>query len=433
MPVAAGAVRRQPLERFRLGNGLRVLIAPDPGMPAVGVWVGYDVGFRSEPPGRTGFAHLFEHLMFQGSESVPKLGHASLIQGAGGVMNGSTHPDYTQYFEVVPAPALELALFLEADRMRAPSLTPENLANQVDVVKQEINVNVVNQPYGGFPWITLPPVLFRSFANAHNGYGDFSDLEAATVEDARDFFRRYYGPGNAVLTVAGNVDPGAARLLVERHFGDVPSRRVTRRPSFAEPEPAEERRDVVVDRLAPQPALAVGWRVPDPADLEAYLPMVMLSGILSTGEASRLNVRLVLRDRLVTAASTYLGTFGDPFDGRDPTVFYLRAIHAEDVPAQRILDAVDEELAAVAAGGVPEAELARVRALSLARLYGHADQLMGRLNSLGSLELVLGRAELLEDLPELVDAVTSESVAEAAGALLRRRRAVQELRPGGGS
>jgi predicted Zn-dependent peptidase len=423
--------RRQPLERFTLPNGLRVLLAPDPGMPAVGVWVGYDVGFRSEPEGRTGFAHLFEHLMFQGSESVPKLEHAALIQGAGGVLNGSTHPDYTQYFEVVPSSALELALFLEADRMRAPSLTEENLRNQVDVVEQEINVNVKNQPYGGFPWITLPPLLFRTFPNAHNGYGDFSDLEAATVEDARDFFRRFYGPGNAVLTVAGSFEVDRARSWIESHFADVPARRVAKRPSFAEPAPGEERRDVVADPLAPQPALAVGWRVPDPADLDAYLPFVLLGEVLSSGDAARLPVRLVLRDRLVTGISAYLGTFGDPFDMRDPTILHLRAIHAEEVSADRILAVVDEELARIADEGVPSTELARVRALSLARLYGHADQLMGRLNTLGSLELIHGRAELLEDLPEVIDGVAPASIADAARRLLEGHRAVQELRPGG--
>jgi len=156
------------VHRIVLGNGLRVLFAPDQGAGVVGVAVHYDVGFRSEPEGRTGFAHLFEHLMFQGSESLAKLEHFRLVQSSGGVFNGSTHTDYTDYFEVVPAGALERALFLEADRMRAPTITAENLANQVDVVSEEIRLNVLNRPYGGFPWVQLPAVLFSSFANAHN-------------------------------------------------------------------------------------------------------------------------------------------------------------------------------------------------------------------------------------------------------------------------
>ena len=149
-----------PLERFTLPNGLRVVLAPDRSAPVVGVAVVYDVGIRSEPEGRTGFAHLFEHLMFQGSENLEKLAHFRHVQGAGGTFNGSTHLDYTDYFEMLPSNALERALFLEADRMRGPRLTEENLRNQVDVVKEEIRVNVLNRPYGGFPWLKLPPVMF---------------------------------------------------------------------------------------------------------------------------------------------------------------------------------------------------------------------------------------------------------------------------------
>ena len=147
------------LHRATLANGLRVLVVPDPATPVVGVAVHVDVGFRSEPEGRTGFAHLFEHLMFQGSESLEKLAHFRHVQSSGGVFNGSTHQDYTDYFEVLPAAALERALFLEADRLRAPTLTEANLRNQIDVVKEEIRLNVLNRPYGGFPWILLPPVL----------------------------------------------------------------------------------------------------------------------------------------------------------------------------------------------------------------------------------------------------------------------------------
>ncbi|MGH4002449.1 MAG: M16 family metallopeptidase, partial [Pseudonocardiaceae bacterium] len=185
------------LHRETLPNGLRVLLAPDQSAPVVAVGMHYDVGFRSEPEGRTGFAHLFEHLMFQGSESLEKLAHFRHVQASGGIFNGSTHQDYTDYFQVLPGAALERARFLEADRLRAPKLTTENLRNQVDVVKEEIRLNVINRPYGGFPWILLPPVLYDTFANAHNGYGDFSELEQASLDDAAAFFDAYYAPGNA--------------------------------------------------------------------------------------------------------------------------------------------------------------------------------------------------------------------------------------------
>src|ERR687894_1853093 len=239
------------LHTFTLPNGLRVLLAPDTSSPVVGVSVHYDVGFRSEPEGRTGFAHLFEHLMFQGSESLEKLAHFRHVQSSGGTFNGSTHPDYTDYYEVVPSAALERALFIEADRMRAPRITADNLRNQVDVVKEEIRLNVLNKPYGGFPWITLPPVLYDTFPNAHNGYGDFTELEQATLDDAAAFFDAYYAPGNAVLTVVGYLDVEETLRLVEKHFGDIPARPAPQRPSFGEPRPSGERRQSVIDAHAP--------------------------------------------------------------------------------------------------------------------------------------------------------------------------------------
>jgi zinc protease len=240
--VARIPATRYPVERFTLTNGLRVVVTPDPSAAVTGVAVLYDVGIRSEPQGRTGFAHLFEHLMFQGSENLEKLAHFRYVQGSGGTFNGSTHLDYTDYFESLPPNALERALFLEADRMRGPRLTEENLRNQVDVVKEEIRVNVLNRPYGGFPWLKLPPVMFDTFANAHDGYGSFVDLESATVADAADFYHRYYAAGNAVLAIAGDVTPEEAIELVERHFGDVPARPAPARPDFDEPDLANERR-----------------------------------------------------------------------------------------------------------------------------------------------------------------------------------------------
>src|SRR5690242_11306974 len=292
---------KYPVERFTLDNGLRVVLTPDRSAPVVGVAVVYDVGIRSEPEGRTGFAHLFEHLMFQGSENLEKLAHFRHIAGSGGTFNGSTHLDYTDYFEILPSNALERALFLEADRMRGPRLNEENLRNQIDVVKEEIRVNVLNRPYGGFPWLKLPPVMFSTFPNAHDGYGSFDDLEAATVADAADFFERYYAAGNVVLSVAGDFDMARGVELVETHFGDVPARSAPVRPSFTEPDLTSERRSSYRDALAPLPAVAAAWRVPDPiSEFSAYLPYVVLAEVLTDGDASRLVGRLVLKDRSVT-------------------------------------------------------------------------------------------------------------------------------------
>ena len=212
-----------PLESTKLENGLRVVVSPDRTAPVATVGVYYNIGFRLEPRGRSGFAHLFEHMMFQGSEHAGKMMHIKLINSSGGVFNGSTHYDVTNYYESVPSNALERVLWLEADRMRALKVDDENLRNQRDVVKEEVRVNVLNQPYGGFPWLDLPPVAFRNWANAHNFYGDFADLDAATLEDVQQFFRTYYSPSNAVLLMLGDVTPEEGFALARRHFGSIPA------------------------------------------------------------------------------------------------------------------------------------------------------------------------------------------------------------------
>ena len=207
-----------PVEHTTLANGLRVVVSPDRSAPVVTVGVYYQIGFRLEPQGRSGFAHLFEHMMFQGSENAGKMEHIRLINSSGGVLNGTTNYDITNYFESVPSNALERVLWLEADRMRALQVDDENLRNQRDVVKEEVRVNVMNQPYGGFPWLDLPPVAFRNWPNAHNFYGDFADLDAATLADVRTFFHTYYAPNNAVLLMLGDLDPAEAIRAGEAVF-----------------------------------------------------------------------------------------------------------------------------------------------------------------------------------------------------------------------
>ncbi|HMC52924.1 MAG TPA: pitrilysin family protein [Acidimicrobiales bacterium] len=433
MPARVARTRPRlafPVERFQLANGLRVVVSPDHSAPVVVVAVYYDVGFRSEPEGRTGFAHLFEHLMFEGSAHLDKLEHGRLVQGNGGEFNGSTAEDFTNYFEILPAGALELGLFLEADRMLGVRLDEETLANQIAVVKEEIRVNVLNRPYGGFPWIHLPPVLFRTFNNAHNGYGSFVDLEAATLDDAAGFFERYYAPANAVLAVVGDADPDTVRRLVELHFGSVPGRTVPPRPSWWEPLPDGERRAVHHDELAPAPAVAIASRVPDPVDaMDEYVPTVVLAHVLAGGEASRLHQRLVKRDRLATHVSGSVSLFDAPFDVRDPTVLSVVAFHHEPAEVDGLLAALDQEVAAVAERVEPE-ELERVvNAMSSAYLRRIDNRMFRGLTS-AVLEQQRGRAELLNELPARWAEVTPSAVASAAERwVLPARRAVLEWRP----
>jgi zinc protease len=421
------------LVHHTLANGLRVVLAPDRTAPVVGVAVLYDVGIRSEPQGRTGFAHLFEHLMFQGSANLEKLEHFRYVQSSGGTFNGSTHFDYTNYFEALPSNALERGLFLEADRMLSPRLTEENLANQLSVVKEEIRVNVMNRPYGGFPWIVLPELLFDTFANSHNGYGGFEDLDSATVADASDFFAKYYAPANAVLAVGGDLDADETLTLIEKHFGPITKRRAPKRPSFAEPMLTAERRGTHDDAHAPIPAVAIGYRIPDPiGSLDEHLANVLLAEVLSEGDASRLQQRLVQRDHLVTDIGAYLGEFGDPFDERDPTAFTITAHYTDAGALKPILSAIDDELARIADDGLAAGELERVRTRLLSMLLRELDGVLSRTLNFAKFELLYGRAEMVAELPARLAAVTEEAVRHAAGQLRPDRRAVLELIAGGG-
>jgi zinc protease len=420
------------LTHHTLANGLRVVLAPDRAAPVVGVAVLYDVGIRSEPEGRTGFAHLFEHLMFQGSANLEKLEHFRYVQSSGGVFNGSTHFDYTNYFEVLPSNALERGLFLEADRMLSPRITEENLANQLAVVKEEIRVNVMNRPYGGFPWLELPPVLFDTFANSHNGYGGFVDLESATVQDAADFFDRYYAPANAVLAVGGDLGIDETLAMIEKHFGQVASRKAPVRPNFGEPPLTAERRAQTTDAHAPIPAVALGYRVPDPVgDFEKHLANVLLAEVLSDGDSSRLNRRLVQRDHLVTDISAYIGEFGDPFDERDPTAFTITAHYADAGALDQILAGIDDELNGIATEGLQSGELDRVRTKLISSLLRELDGVLARTLNFAKFELIFGRAELVNELPGRLATVTEADVVAAAAELRPERRAVVELIAGG--
>ncbi|MEO9140389.1 MAG: pitrilysin family protein [Jatrophihabitans sp.] len=420
------------LTHHTLDNGLRVVVAPDRSAPVVGIAVLYDVGFRSEPEGRTGFAHLFEHLMFQGSANLEKLEHFRYVQSSGGVFNGSTHFDYTNYFEALPSNALERGLFLEADRMRSPRITEENLANQLEVVKNEIRVNVMNRPYGGFPWIHLPELLFDSFANSHNGYGGFEDLESATVQDATEFFRTYYAPANAVLAVAGDLDSDETLALIEKHFGGIKKRRAPKRPSFSEAPLTAERRGTHEDPHAPLPAVAIGYRIADPVgSLDALLAMLMLGEVMSDGDASRLQRRLVQRDHLVTDIAMYVGEFGDPFDERDPTALTITAHYPDADALEAILRAIDEELSRVADDGLEPGELDRVRTRLVSVLVRDMDAVISRTLEFAKFELIHGRAELIAELPGRLATISAQDVRAAAAALTPQRRAVLELVAGG--
>src|SRR2546428_1047882 len=281
-----------PVVYYRLANGLKVVVSESHAAPTVTVAVYYGLGFRIEPKGRTGFAHLFEHMMFQGSANVKKMEQAKIVEANGGNLNGSTRLDFTNYYETLPSDRVETALWLEADRMRSLDVSEENLKNQQNVVSEEVRVNVLNQPYGMFEWLDIWQNANRNWLNAHNFYGDLHDIEAAKLEDVRQFFKTYYAPNNAVLAIVGDISPDAVKPMVEKYFGDIPMQSVPERPDVSEPAQAKEVRLTQTDKLASVPALAFGYHLPDQESAD-YPAMVLLDLILQGDDSSRFYQRLV--------------------------------------------------------------------------------------------------------------------------------------------
>src|SRR5213594_2399159 len=257
-PAAPGAFT-VPVDYYKLGNGLKVVLSRDTTAPTAVVALYYNSGFRIEPRDRTGFAHLFEHMMFPGSQNLGKMEFIKLVQQNGGILNGSTRFDFTNYFEVLPANKLETALWAEADRMGGLAVNEDNLKNQQGVVGNEVKVNVLNRPYGGFPWIDMPMAANTNWYNAHNFYGDLKDIEAATLTDVQSFFKTYYAPNNAALAIVGDFDPAQARKMVEKYFGGIKSSQLPAVPDLTEPKQEKEKRITKTDPLAKRPAIAVGY------------------------------------------------------------------------------------------------------------------------------------------------------------------------------
>ncbi len=361
-----------PVEHTTLANGLRVVASPDRTAPFVTVGVYYQIGFRLEPFGRSGFAHLFEHMMFQGSENAGKMEHIRLINSSGGLLNGTTNYDITNYFESVPSNALERVLWLEADRMRALKVDDENLRNQRDVVKEEVRVNVMNQPYGGFPWLDLPPVAFRNWPNAHNFYGDFVDLDAATLEDVQKFFRTYYAPNNAVLLIMGDFDVKEGFALARKYFEDIPKAPLPPKADVSEPPQLEERRGEVLEKFGPLPAMAIGYTFP-PRDSSDWYAATLLDGALHGGRAGRIHRELVLEKQIAVEASGG----ADPIDTNGPTQMVTRIFHRPDIKSDDVIAAFDSVIRDLAEKGIDEEELAPVKVKLRSDYYSMLEGGMG--------------------------------------------------------
>jgi zinc protease len=426
-----------PVEHSTLANGLRVVLSSDRSAPVATVGVYYQIGFRLEPRGRSGFAHLFEHMMFQGSENAGKMEHIRLINSSGGLLNGTTNFDLTNYFEVIPSNALERVLWLEADRMRALKVNDENLRNQRDVVKEEVRVNVLNKPYGGFPWLDLPPVAFRNWPNAHNFYGDFADLDAATLEDVQNFFRTYYAPNNAVLLMLGDFEPAAAFELARRYFEDIPAGPSPPRADVSEPPQTEERRGAVEEKFGTLPAMAIGYRAPARNTPDWYAA-TMLDRILHGGRAGRIYRRLVHEKQIAVDADggiNYNG--GDAFDYNGPSQIVTRIFQKPEYSSDQTIAAYDEAIREIQEKGTAPEELEAVKVKFRADFYTNLEAGMGSYMPRFGLMHYLACFTLFDGDPERINtvldgfiAVTPAEVQAAAQKLLvPRYRAILLRRP----
>jgi predicted Zn-dependent peptidase len=337
-----------PVTYYKLPNGLKVVLSPDKTAPTVVVAVYYNIGFRNEPKNRTGFAHLFEHMMFQGSENMGKMEFIQLVQKNGGVLNGSTRFDFTNYWEVMPSHKLETALWAEADRMKGLKITQENLTNQQGVVKNEVKVNVLNQPYGGFPWLDMPQYANKNWYNAHNFYGDLADLDSAKLEDVDAFFKTFYAPNNAVLVVSGDFEIPAARKWIDQYFSKIPASKLPPQPDLTEPKQEKEQRFTKEDKLAKKPAIAIAYKMPE-RNTPAYYAMGLIDQMLVQGQDSRLYQALVQKKGYTNSVGGGINIgLGDMYDYNGPMLWVSNLVHDATVPADSIIRQYDMAIADLA-------------------------------------------------------------------------------------
>jgi predicted Zn-dependent peptidase len=401
-----------PFTDLRLKNGLRVVIAEDHVAPVVAIAVIYNVGSRDERQSRTGFAHLFEHLMFKGSENVGPGEHFTLIFQNGGTMNGTTDKDRTLYHETLPAHQLDLGLFLEADRMRSLAITQESLDNQRSAVKEERRVRFDNQPYGRIEE-TLDRLAYDSFAYAHPVIGSMPDLDAATVQDVTSFFRTYYAPNNAVMGIVGDVDAAECAAKVRRYFESIPAQPAPPPVEVIEPRQDAERRQALADPLASLARVDVAFKTTPAmtADSEA---LRVLATILGGGRSSRLYTRLVRQGALATTATASV------VDRRGPGLFRITATVAPGRSAADVAAAIYEEIDRFAMEPAEAWELEKARAAARMAIVSSLQSASARAILLAQYALFYGDPRLVEGRAARIDAVTASDVDRVARTYLTR-------------
>lgn len=412
------------IEEYALANGLRVVLNPDQSVPVVSIAVYYNVGSRNEREGRTGFAHLFEHMMFQGSENVPKAGHFQHIMKAGGTMNGTTSSERTNYFETLPADQLPLALWLESDRMLSLAVTQENLDNQREAVKEEKRLRYDNQPYGQI-FDLINEMIYKNFANAHSTIGSMDHLDAATVGDVQEFFRIYYAPNNAVLVLSGAFETAAAKELVETYFGDIPLQQQPADLDVSEPVEVSENYKEWEDKLAPFPAFLIGWKIP-PRRTPEFNALYLAGKTLYDGESSR------LYQQLVKGEESVIQLFGFTDERRGPSSIFIGAIPKPEKDLSRIRDMIMHEINDLAANGPTAGEMLKMHNQLINDVVRMRQSSMNRAQQIAEYALYDGDPALVNtELDELL-AVTPDQISSAVAEYLNtENRALLDIVPAG--
>ena len=404
VPFAAGQTVR--FTEHRLKNGLRVILSEDHSAPTYSIAVTYNVGSRDERDGRTGFAHLFEHMMFQGSENVGKGEHFIIIENNGGGMNGTTNSDRTEYYETLPANQLDLGLFLEADRMKSLAITAANLENQRETVKEERRGRYDNQPYG-LTFDTLFETAYDNFAYKHSTIGSMEDLNAATLKDVADFFKTYYAPNNAVLTLAGDFNSKDALQKIEKYFGSIPAQPAPKPPDMSEPKQNGERRKTLDDPLAQVARLDVAYKIPA-GNTPDWYALYVLGEILATGQSSRLYQSLI-REKQV-AVQVQAGTF----ERRGPSLFLVDVFVAPGKDPKEVEKLVFDELERIKKEGVTDLELEKVR---MAVKRAKVEQLQGtqfRARTLGEYAVFYNDPNVINTGNDKLMTVTKDQIQRVA-------------------
>ncbi len=396
-----GSEFQVPVTYYKLDNGLKVILSKDTTSPTAIVAVYYNIGFRIEPKDRTGFAHLFEHMMFQGSDNLGKMEFIKLVQQNGGILNGSTRFDFTNYFEIVPSHKLETMLWAEADRMRGLNITQENLTNQQGVVKNEVKVNVLNQPYGGFPWLDMPQYANENWYNAHNFYGDLEDLDAANLEDVASFFKTYYAPNNAAIAVVGDFDEAEAKAWIEQYFGDIPAAEQPPQPDISEPRQEEQKEFVKNDSLANKPAIALAYHMPE-RNSDEYYAMGLLDQILVQGDNSLLVQKLENELGYTSNVSGGINYLGNMFNYKGPMLWMFNLTYDNETTRDDIVTAVDGVM-----GELKESLTQEMLDRAIVKIRSQLYDNLGGSFGLGRADLLCSFA-LFDDDPSRINTLESE-------------------------